>query len=120
MNKNESVNISLSLKDKAILSKVRYASIEPIPLTEKWLNKLEFEKNTEYKFNSYQLHPYWAQNGVILFYNTGQEEYAYLCGYAEQRMGKYYAVGARWIKSVHELQNLYFALTGVELQLSST
>jgi len=84
-------------------------------LSNKLLGKYGFNNITDNKFESYPLHPYWVKDGVVLFYNLAQEEYSYLCGYAEMRMGKYYAVGCRWINYESELKDFYKVLTGNEL-----
>ena len=71
--------------------------IEPIPLTEDWLLKFGFEKDNEY-------------------YSKGTKHYhlpskSFYSGNDHVSGGN---VDAR-IKYVHQLQNLYFALTGEEL-----
>lgn len=82
------------------------------------LPQLGFSHNKKRRFESYPLHPYWAKEGVVLLYNEGQEDYKYLIGFAEMRMGKYYAVGIRWSDRIEELADLYQAFTGKELTLS--
>ena len=66
--------------------------IEPIPLTEKWLLKFDFKKGIK---------GFWFMGGVE--YNTKKQ---ILEGF-----------GHCEIKSVHQLQNLYFALTNEELKI---
>ena len=67
--------------------------IEPIPLTEEWLLKFGFKKNSEF-----------YENGkVILIEENNSFHLAFL--------------NCSSIKYVHQLQNLYFALCGEELQL---
>jgi len=70
---------------------------EPIPLTEEWLLKFGFESN-----------PYQDryENKVI------QVECNKLRGYTELWID-----GMPHIKYIHQLQNLYFALTGQELEI---
>ncbi len=88
-----------------------YPKVEPIPLTEEWLVKFGFEydeKECLYK----------------ILVNKKEEEYIYLasdekfnylkCGYK----GEYYFHPSQHIQYVHQLQNLYFALTGEELTLT--
>lgn len=65
---------------------------EPIPLTEEWLIKFGFTKNFE---------EYSTKHLKI--------------GKRVNKKGFYY--GGREIKHVHQLQNLYFALTGEELTI---
>lgn len=77
----------------------------PIPLTEEWLLKFGFKtvRNSFLSFQliyeQYGLHFKVFKNGVISFVlkdRNGKDEY-------------------RQINHVHQLQNLYFALTGEEL-----
>lgn len=67
---------------------------EPIPLTEEWLLKLGFNKEE----------CFYILKGVCL-----EDEYD----------GRYRLDGQSdcFIKHVHQLQNLYFALTSVELEV---
>jgi hypothetical protein len=77
-----------------------YSKTEPIPLTEGWLLRFGFEKN--YKFG--------------LYYKGGHAIDIHREGNAEFYTGEY----GGWfvfVEYVHELQNLYFALTGEELKL---
>ena len=68
---------------------------QPIPLTEEWLVKFGFKKHlTE------DIYPTFTKN--LLNWNDG---ILYLTGYGF----------INHIKHVHQLQNLYFALTGAEL-----
>jgi len=73
---------------------------EPIPLTEEWLLKFGFEKDKKnksfnlYKHNCYDLFFRIFDGGAISFCFSNE----YIL-----------------IKSVHQLQNLYFALTNEEL-----
>lgn len=84
--------------------------ISPIPLTEEWLIKFGFEKNNK----DYLL------NNVLIF------DYTYL-GTGDNhhigfmfKWGNYINEGKDIvIQYVHQLQNLYFALTGEELELKS-
>ena len=69
--------------------------IEPIPLTEEWLLKFDFEITNNFQTKDrFQTH---IQDGVIWF------EYGYI---------------VIELKYVHQLQNLYFALTGEELTIT--
>jgi hypothetical protein len=81
--------------------------IEPIPLTEEWLLKLGFkrikkgigwDKLSDGKLILVEVP---TNKGNIVAFNYDADKYNYL-------------------KYVHQLQNLYFALTGVELQLNGT
>jgi hypothetical protein len=86
----------VTLFDNGITT-VQIDEIKPIPLTEKGLINFgfsELEKNSRTFFvnNKFKLE---MSNGGNIYYNKIRIPY------------------------VHSLQNLYFALTGVELQLSS-
>jgi hypothetical protein len=67
----------------------------PIPLTEEWLLKFGFEITNNFQTKDrFQTH---KQDGIIWF------EYGYI---------------SIELKYVHQLQNLYFALTGEELTIT--
>jgi hypothetical protein len=68
---------------------------EPIPLTEEWLLKFGFEKSSYY----YEI------KGIAI--SLGEDGRTILNGCGE--------VNAKHCVYVHQLQNLYFALTGKEL-----
>jgi hypothetical protein len=85
---------------KALINVDRGIGIKPIPLTEEWFIKLGFQLFG----NDDPLDRYWTTN--------------ILKGSIEELSLKYTLSGIK-IKYVHQLQNLYFALTGVELELSS-
>jgi hypothetical protein len=72
--------------------------IEPIPLTEEWLLKFGLKKDTQ--INGYDMEIYFHKNKWGLNIAECPNESA---GF--------------WVelKHVHQLQNLYFALTGEEL-----
>ena len=74
--------------------------IEPIPLTEEWLVKFGFE----YKEMYYQSKYLVALNDCFII--------------AERVTGLFYVDAPNnELKHVHQLQNLYFALTGKELTI---
>jgi hypothetical protein len=81
-------------------------SVEPIPLTEEWLVRFGFKDNN-YTFdlmaNRKKLSFGWYARVVSSGVRRGFS------------MGKY-----KHIKHVHQLQNLYFALTGKELESTQT
>lgn len=77
--------------------------IEPIPLTEDWLLKFGFEKP---KFCGFYQSDYIVELNDRFVINDRKDGFFYvdapnLC-----------------IESVHQLQNLYFALTGEELKIN--
>lgn len=78
---------------------------EPIPLTEEWLLKFGFN---EHRTSDVWFAKEWGTNGVeIIKYDIHYEKYIYLLG----------AGLAKVLEHVHQLQNLYFALTGHELEI---
>ena len=77
------------------ISAVAKYDFQPIPLTEEWLLKFGFERKIGWDDLIY-----YAKNNVDL--------YEFLSGYEYCDFH---------IKHVHQLQNLYFALTGEELKL---
>ena len=81
---------------------VEIEGIKPIPLTEEWLVKFGFENN--------QSNNEWYDKGFFSVLNNGMSFCFIHCG-------NYININAR-PKYVHQLQNLYFALTGEELTLS--
>jgi len=73
-------------------------SFTPIPLTEEWLLKFGFKK-----FITTDIYPTYVKRSLQV--NDGV---VYLSGYGFLSN----------IKQVHQLQNLYFALTGEELKIN--
>jgi len=80
----------------------------PIPITEEWLGKFGFKKH---KAEDNYFYKKWGNNGVEFIFNSDR----YSRNVFEYELGsnKY-----KQIKYVHQLQNLYFALTGKELEIS--
>ena len=77
---------------------------EPIPLTEEWLLKFGFEnriRDNTYKLKNFGKFIFDREMGWLSFYPAGL-----MCG-----------MRCDFIKHVHQLQNLYFALTGTELEI---
>jgi hypothetical protein len=84
-----------------------YDRFSPIPLTEEWLLKFGFEK-----IKDKQVY-FIAFNGRWHFLDLSEIEPRYKMGYEND--GKIQIP----IYFVHQLQNLYFALTGEELTLKT-
>lgn len=101
--KEENINITLSLKDKAVLSKVKYVLIEPISITEEILLKAGFEKQDQESTLDYPT--WWINESEVLF----------------EADGKFYhnlmITDDNEIKGFHHLQNIVYDLTGKELDL---
>lgn len=92
------------------------SSFKPIELTEGWLKKAGFNKMPGNTFQNINL-PYWCKESVLLFFNTGQEEYSFKIGYGEIVEGKYFAATFRWINKLHILQNIFYDITSKELTI---
>ena len=75
---------------------------QPIPLTEEWLLKFGFDRHHKDYFNN-----------VILLKEIGEWD---LKLYPQGEVSSAIPMNIK-IKSVHQLQNLYFALTGEELTI---
>jgi len=71
-----------------------YRLVKPIPLTEDWLLKFGY-KTTKIHHYAIKGHLIWIINGNFICDKNGVT-----------------------IKHVHQLQNLYFALTGTELEIT--
>jgi len=85
-----------------------FSNVKPIPITEEWLKKFGFEyiEDTEY---------YWKQNPLE---NWGYRLVEFPRGtwvISQGFMNKFNELAH--INYVHQLQNLYFALTGEELEI---
>ena len=76
---------------------------EPVPLTEDWLEKFGFQK-TKFESSIKTLKYEWTS----IYFNNGYIEISV--------RGHSYPVS---IQHAHQLQNLYFALTGEELTIKN-
>jgi hypothetical protein len=79
--------------------------VSPIPLTEEWLTKFGFEEDAESKS--------WA---ILTTLEKFDYQFEVSNKYQEHFQPDFLRID---IKYVHQLQNLYFALTGIELQLTN-
>jgi hypothetical protein len=79
------------------INKIPNINYKPIPLTEEWLVKFGF---TKWKNKNI-----WTNKGVMIYLHS-KDGICY--GKANSRTK---------LKHVHQLQNLYFALTGEELKI---
>ena len=77
--------------------------LSPIPLTEEWLLKFGFESDEiTFEFNGFTLG--WYKGDKMYYLPTGQISLRH----------------KKEIEYVHQLQNLYFALTGEELTIKES
>ena len=77
--------------------------IEPIPLTEEWVLRFGFNKVSVDEITAYHKHDFRLSK-------TGGDGF-----YTATYRGEFLV----FIKKVHQLQNLYFALTGDELEIKN-
>ena len=117
----DDIKISI-LKDSPAMFEV--CDIQPIPLTEEWLEKFGFEKviyasestgyGCEYilKVGNRDKDGF-TLNGFTLIY---QDDFS-LGIYCKEDDGDFITPDLSRFKYVHQLQNLYFALTGEELTI---
>lgn len=90
---------------------LHYTTLEPIPLTEEWLSNLGFvihEEDSKRYFNPHTM--FFELRNVTALENG----FKIIAGYPEKTYFKGISIE---IKYVHQLQNLYFALTQTELKL---
>ena len=93
------------VQDLDCVRTVNLSDIEPIPLTEKILSKCGFEKVNH--INNYSFFSYNRKNGNKNF----------ICDiYENTTRINSYSIGNH-VQYLHQLQNLYFALTGKELEV---
>ena len=103
----EILNIGVKFKNTSLSS--RYEKINPIPLTEEILLKFGFEKDENEIFH------------IDLFTHYLELMYSMDCYYpiyiqkAQMSSENEQRIGLNNLEFVHQLQNLYFALTGEEL-----
>jgi len=96
--KNSGIDFLRGTTQKGIIyQSYVWEAINPIPLKGEWFLKFGFNEHAIGYYNK-------NQNIVIGYANTGMYEY---------RLREFGTI----IKYVHQLQNLYFALTGEELTL---
>ena len=87
------------------LEKHNYENLKPIPLTEEWLLKFGFIYNGwSYNFKRYVFHSQ-GKNEKLEFYNTE---------FGISKNKEVFNISYK-IEYVHQLQNIYFALTNEEL-----
>ena len=85
--------------------RVEASLVSPIKLTEEWLVKFGFEKREQKTILDY---PIWVKDDSEYFFQADEGFYHNLVHSDNHQ-----------IEYVHQLQNLYFALTRTELQLQN-
>lgn len=103
--------------------KLSHADTSAIPLTQEWLERLGFEKN-EYPLSSQKVHGWLysytkrtgRDNGHLNEMIDVHAPAVELCNWGDVQAGEFYCNFCKVrLKFVHQLQNLYFALTNTEL-----
>ena len=80
--------------------------VEPILLTEEWLKKFEFVKvGNHYEKNCFNIYKYKYKDEVEIELRNDED-------------GELFVIELRY-NYVHQLQNLYFAVTGEELTIKA-
>ena len=109
INNNDEEN---SYVDVASYNDIPIEDLNPIPLTEDWLLKFGFEKEID-EFDIFSIH---NSQYSIQHYKNGKCIFVY-SPINELNPEDEENVIFLQIKHVHQLQNLYFALTGEELTI---
>lgn len=86
---------------------------EPLQLTEEWLLKFGFDKKEDYLYMLEKGFVYNKDDVNVLLFNG---EFSYGTLIYDGGTSEDWEFGID-IKSVHHLQNLYYALTGIELEI---
>ena len=97
-----SLNIHCILANDIVDISKGFVNVSPIPLTEEWLLKFGFTQCEN---------EYWYEKG---FFGISHEGCVNLQGRGNNEF-----VAEAVIKYVHQLQNIYYALTGSELQIGN-
>lgn len=110
-------HIVLGIEDKRVsLDKSKYPydflrDCEPVPLTEEWLLRFGFKKDDFWDGN---YHNFWDYNGYLgLLY---VKPYILLTHHIPNQIKE--SINIKEIRYVHELQNLWYILSGQELTLN--
>ncbi len=90
---------------------------EPIPLTEEWLLKFGFECEEDIFFKlPFPENISWCRDFAFILFN-GVFGGVEIITYHDKSKQKVFHEHTVYIKHVHQLQNLYYALTGEELEI---
>lgn len=106
-NDNEWIESNVSCWDfeKARLNnnETEFEHRKHIPITEEWLLKFGFEEESDTEGDIYMVkQPLWIYENERIYYSKSRDDYFFYL---------------KNIFYVHQLQNLYFALTGKELEI---
>lgn len=95
----------IEIEDFAILER-SHNFYQPIPLTEEWLLKMGFE------LSGHQLGEEYSRGNFSMYYYNGDYP-----DYEGEILASCFNGNNVEIKYIHQLQNIYFALTGEELTI---
>ena len=98
----------LGLWDFSTYIQTNIEHYKPIPLTEEWLERFGFEKDEEYDEGGLVDYRFTLMNGSLEFVSFWNSEEITGVNQPQTRID---------VEHVHQLQNLYFALTGKELTI---
>jgi len=97
-------------KERSSTLELDIENVFPVALTEKWLLRFGFEENPNHEHPSFD--EYRLPQDCDFAIGNYNDEY-WIVDFLDQ------TYGSPEIKYVHQLQNLYFALTGEELIIKS-
>jgi hypothetical protein len=103
-------SIKFSLNDWQRINELIYKSCTPIPITEEWLLNFEFEWEYIESKNNGEIEKMLFKD--ILLMKRHHNNLWVACPYG-------YIISPNRTLYIHQLQNLYFALTGQELSLKN-
>ncbi len=108
-------------KPKGLSGSYLYKDIKPIPLTEEWLVNFGFvlnHKNVETHSKGYSIYNKEAYLDIFIRVRPSEKYFHDFFSVFNHSMCNPIELNfIRKVKHVHQLQNLYFALTGKELTL---
>ncbi len=116
---NHSSDKALKFKTVKDFEDAIYVSIycNPIPLTEEWLEKFGFEWKAEKQTWRIEYRIPFVDDGKRISIHVWEDEGMGIWGVTLWEVVPIDDVTPTVIKYVHQLQNLYFALTGQELTI---
>ena len=112
--------ISVGKVDEDLFNDKIDCQFSPIPLTEEWLKKFGFEWKSENKTWRIEYRIPFVDDGKRIAIHVWEDEVMGIWGVTLWEVVPIDDVTPTVIKYVHQLQNLYHALTGQELQLTNS
>lgn len=109
------LNCTVFVENGGTIDELPAAYCSGIPLTEERLLKLGFEKDKEYFTKRYSRHEDEIISWLMVHYDKSMSRYVATVG----NDNNIFAININSYLHIHQLQNLYFALTGEELTLKS-